>query len=303
MDWAMSRPAFKTQLFRFVDVFPALDGREDIARHLTEYFDGVDIPKALDLGVDLADRVPFGAAVESRVAAQEHRSDGRAVHRGLDAGRSRRRVARALAIGQRRHRRPARREDRRQPRGRSLPGPSARAPRRPLHRRAVVGARRPPGARRHRAPAPGEREHQAHGPGHPLRAAQPPRGHRVRQGAHPAHPADGARARRARALRHGALRRQGPHPHVVPGPAVRGRVRRRGGRDRHPGLPARRQGRPRRSHRLVRRPPHAHHGPAREGRVLGCRDRARPCRGMAATGVREQGRDRRELRTMRPAPP
>ncbi len=27
MDWAMSRPAFKTQLFRFVDVFPALDGQ------------------------------------------------------------------------------------------------------------------------------------------------------------------------------------------------------------------------------------------------------------------------------------
>jgi len=68
MDWAMSRPAFKTQLFRFVDVFPALDGREDIARHLAEYFDGVDIPKALDLGVDLADKVPFGAAIEARVA-------------------------------------------------------------------------------------------------------------------------------------------------------------------------------------------------------------------------------------------
>ncbi len=68
MDWAMSRPAFKTQLFRFVDVFPALDGREDIARHLNEYFDGVDVPKALDLGVDLADKVPFGAAIEARVA-------------------------------------------------------------------------------------------------------------------------------------------------------------------------------------------------------------------------------------------
>ena len=68
MDWAMSRPAFKTQLFRFVDVFPALDGREDIARHLAEYFDGVDVPKALDLGVDLADKVPFGAAIEARVA-------------------------------------------------------------------------------------------------------------------------------------------------------------------------------------------------------------------------------------------
>ena len=68
MDWAMSRPAFKTQLFRFVDVFPALDGNEDIARHLAEYFDGVEVPKALDLGVDLADRVPFGAAIEARVA-------------------------------------------------------------------------------------------------------------------------------------------------------------------------------------------------------------------------------------------
>ncbi len=68
LDWAMSRPAFKAQLFRFVDVFPALDGHDDIARHLGEYFDGVEVPKALDLGVDLADRVPFGAAVEARVA-------------------------------------------------------------------------------------------------------------------------------------------------------------------------------------------------------------------------------------------
>ena len=68
MDWAMSRPDFKTQLFRFVDVFPALDGNDDIARHIAEYFDGVGVPKALDLGVDLADKVPFGAAVEARVA-------------------------------------------------------------------------------------------------------------------------------------------------------------------------------------------------------------------------------------------
>ena len=68
MDWAMSRPAFKTQLFRFVDVFPALEERDDIARHLAEYFDGVEVPKALDLGVDLADKVPFGTALEARVA-------------------------------------------------------------------------------------------------------------------------------------------------------------------------------------------------------------------------------------------
>jgi RHH-type proline utilization regulon transcriptional repressor/proline dehydrogenase/delta 1-pyrroline-5-carboxylate dehydrogenase len=68
LDWAMARPAFKTQLFRFVDVFPALDGNDDVARHLAEYFDGVEVPRALDLGVDLADHVPFGHSLEARVA-------------------------------------------------------------------------------------------------------------------------------------------------------------------------------------------------------------------------------------------
>src|SRR3954468_6633106 len=60
LDWAMAKPAFKTQLFRFVDVFPALDGNEDVSRHLAEYFDGVSVPKLLDLGVEVADWVPFG---------------------------------------------------------------------------------------------------------------------------------------------------------------------------------------------------------------------------------------------------
>ena len=68
LDWAMARPGFKTQLFRFVDVFPALDGNEDVARHLAEYFDGVAVPKILVFGVEAADRVPFGKAIETRVA-------------------------------------------------------------------------------------------------------------------------------------------------------------------------------------------------------------------------------------------
>jgi RHH-type transcriptional regulator, proline utilization regulon repressor / proline dehydrogenase / delta 1-pyrroline-5-carboxylate dehydrogenase len=68
MDWAMARPAFKTQLFRFVDVFPALHSDADVARHVGEYFDGVDVPRALDLGIGVADRVPFGRRVEARVA-------------------------------------------------------------------------------------------------------------------------------------------------------------------------------------------------------------------------------------------
>ena len=68
LDWAMSRPAFKTQLFRFVDVFPALADDDDVARHLSEYFDGVAIPRLLDLGVELADHVRFGRSLEARVA-------------------------------------------------------------------------------------------------------------------------------------------------------------------------------------------------------------------------------------------
>ena len=68
MDWAMARPAFKTQLFRFVDVFPALRSDAEVARHVGEYFDGVDVPRALDLGIGVADRVPFGRRIEARVA-------------------------------------------------------------------------------------------------------------------------------------------------------------------------------------------------------------------------------------------
>ncbi len=68
LDWAMARPAFKTQLFRFVDVFPALADNDDVSGHLSEYFDGISVPRVLDLGVDVAARVPFGRTIEARVA-------------------------------------------------------------------------------------------------------------------------------------------------------------------------------------------------------------------------------------------
>ena len=70
LEWAMSHPSFKTQLFRFVDVFPATSGDADVLRHLEEYFEGADVPKALDLGLDLAEHVPFGRATAG------HRSPG-----------------------------------------------------------------------------------------------------------------------------------------------------------------------------------------------------------------------------------
>jgi RHH-type transcriptional regulator, proline utilization regulon repressor / proline dehydrogenase / delta 1-pyrroline-5-carboxylate dehydrogenase len=68
LDWAMSRPAFKTQLFRFVDVFPATTGDDDVLRHIGEYFEGHDVPKALDLGIGVAEHVPFGKNLSASVA-------------------------------------------------------------------------------------------------------------------------------------------------------------------------------------------------------------------------------------------
>ncbi|MGH9243283.1 MAG: proline dehydrogenase family protein [Acidimicrobiales bacterium] len=67
LDWAMARPGFKTELFRFVDVFPATTTNRDVLRHIDEYFDR-DVPRALDLGIDLADKVPGGKAISARVA-------------------------------------------------------------------------------------------------------------------------------------------------------------------------------------------------------------------------------------------
>ena len=72
MDWAMARPAFKTQLFRFVDVFPALRDGADIATHLREYF-GDESPRLLEAGIGVADRLPLGSKLEARVARRNIR--------------------------------------------------------------------------------------------------------------------------------------------------------------------------------------------------------------------------------------
>ncbi len=70
LEWAMRHPEFKTQLFRFVDVFPACRDDEDVLRHLEEYFEdtSIEVPKALDLGIDAAEHVPFGAHISASVA-------------------------------------------------------------------------------------------------------------------------------------------------------------------------------------------------------------------------------------------
>jgi RHH-type proline utilization regulon transcriptional repressor/proline dehydrogenase/delta 1-pyrroline-5-carboxylate dehydrogenase len=53
LTWAMKSPAFKVQLFRYVDAFPSLQTSEQIYDYLVDYFSqpGVTVPGWLDLGI------------------------------------------------------------------------------------------------------------------------------------------------------------------------------------------------------------------------------------------------------------
>ncbi len=53
MDWAMRDPAFKTQLFRFVDVYPMLRTPEQVREYLRDYLaqPGVNPPRGMYLGL------------------------------------------------------------------------------------------------------------------------------------------------------------------------------------------------------------------------------------------------------------
>jgi RHH-type proline utilization regulon transcriptional repressor/proline dehydrogenase/delta 1-pyrroline-5-carboxylate dehydrogenase len=84
LSWAMDHPEFKTQLFRFVDVFPSLANDRDVARHLEEYFGHAGAPRIFELGVDLADKAPLGL--------------GRSVSAAV-ARRNIRRMARQFIVG------------------------------------------------------------------------------------------------------------------------------------------------------------------------------------------------------------
>jgi RHH-type proline utilization regulon transcriptional repressor/proline dehydrogenase/delta 1-pyrroline-5-carboxylate dehydrogenase len=59
MGWAMTHPSLKTQLFRFVDVFPATTDDADVVRHLGEYLELADAPRALDLGLAASAHFPL----------------------------------------------------------------------------------------------------------------------------------------------------------------------------------------------------------------------------------------------------
>jgi RHH-type proline utilization regulon transcriptional repressor/proline dehydrogenase/delta 1-pyrroline-5-carboxylate dehydrogenase len=60
MEWSMRDPAFKAQLFRFVDVLPTLDSSAEIVRHLREYLGdkAVELSPAMRTGLAAAGLAP-----------------------------------------------------------------------------------------------------------------------------------------------------------------------------------------------------------------------------------------------------
>ena len=60
MDWAMKDPAFKAQLFRFVDVLPTLKSSAEIVRHLQEYLGdkAVELNPAMKVGLAASSFAP-----------------------------------------------------------------------------------------------------------------------------------------------------------------------------------------------------------------------------------------------------
>ncbi len=91
MEWAMADERLKVEMLRFVDVFPTLRSRAEIARHLREYFarEGVAAPAALRWGVSLT-----GQALARRSAGERRHpppDEGvrAALHRGPGCARRR----------------------------------------------------------------------------------------------------------------------------------------------------------------------------------------------------------------------
>jgi RHH-type proline utilization regulon transcriptional repressor/proline dehydrogenase/delta 1-pyrroline-5-carboxylate dehydrogenase len=88
LEWAFTHPEFKTQLFRFVDVFPRCRDAGDVLQHMSEYFDGVPVPRAVGLGLDVAEQVPLGGVASAAVARRSIRRMARQFIVGADPRRA-----------------------------------------------------------------------------------------------------------------------------------------------------------------------------------------------------------------------
>ena len=93
IEWSIRDERFKTEMFRFVDVFPALATSEDVARHLEEYFcrDGQDFPAVLRWGL----RAATAGSVPARAVSAAARKNMEAMARRFIAGST---ASEALAL-------------------------------------------------------------------------------------------------------------------------------------------------------------------------------------------------------------
>jgi RHH-type proline utilization regulon transcriptional repressor/proline dehydrogenase/delta 1-pyrroline-5-carboxylate dehydrogenase len=73
MEWSMKDPAFKAQLFRFVDVLPSLGSSAEVVRHLREYLGdkAVELSPAMKTGLAAASFAPgiVAGAVKANVSS------------------------------------------------------------------------------------------------------------------------------------------------------------------------------------------------------------------------------------------
>ena len=79
LDWCMRDEAFKTEAFRFVDVFPALPQSKSVARHLREYFarPDQDFAETLQRILRAVNPDSFAAALLAKGVSRNIRAMGR----------------------------------------------------------------------------------------------------------------------------------------------------------------------------------------------------------------------------------
>jgi len=85
MARSMENPRFRAHLFRFVDTFPALSGSEDVTRHLSAEFDGVELPRWMAAGLAMSGGLPGGHAVLTAVTRRAITGMARQFIAGSDA--------------------------------------------------------------------------------------------------------------------------------------------------------------------------------------------------------------------------
>jgi len=71
LDWSMRQEALKVQLFRLIDVLPALDDPREIAGHARDYLAGSSLPRALRAGLAAGARLPPVLAFAARQGVRQ----------------------------------------------------------------------------------------------------------------------------------------------------------------------------------------------------------------------------------------